>query len=124
MKFPLLTFTALVLLACEMPTKRAVFGEPGPNTIQVLAGMGFKHHGVYFLPLGATVGDLVDRACLKKSAARLRHGVPGNDPVRCVLERRGNKEIASATFAEVQTPRFRSHRLSKGDLLHFKVYNF
>lgn len=124
MKILLSTIIALLLVACQLPLKQTVFGEPGPDAIQVRATTGFKHRGTHFLPLGATVGDLVDQACLEKSAARLRHGVPGNDPVLCVLERRGNLEKASATFAEVQTPRFRGHRLSNGDLLHFKIYNF
>ena len=120
MKRLLLALIAFFLAACQSPPRRWFFDDSSPRTIQVFAGYGFEKLGVHYLPKGATVGDLIDRAILAEYVTKLRHGAPGDFPVPCALEdRRGRRKAETKSYSDVQTPRFRNLRLSEGDRLEF-----
>jgi len=61
MKHFVLLLLVFVELACShtpAPSRKSVYGDPGPNTIAVTVGWGFYFRGTYHLPAGAKVGLL------------------------------------------------------------------
>jgi|GEM_PF-2961309 len=126
MKHFVLLLLVFVELACShtpAPSRKSVYGDPGPNTIAVTVGWGFYFRGTYHLPAGAKVGLLLDVARVLPSAREFRDGVVGR-PVPCSVRSASKKHEAEADFDQMNKPVFRNRVLHDGDELAFIVLNF
>ncbi|MHB1081537.1 MAG: hypothetical protein ACYC67_19240 [Prosthecobacter sp.] len=119
----LLVFIELACSYTPAPTRKSVYGDPGPNTIAVTVGWGFYFRGTYHLPAGTKVGLLLDIAKVLPSASGFRDGVVGH-PVPCSVRSASKKYEVEADFDQMNKPVFRNRVLHDGDELAFIVLNF